>query len=102
MEAGREFRELLAADAALMLGVAEAHDVAAALMRYWPRRDEPGASFGSELAHIARLSDDALARIRAEVERLVGEAGGTRRSPSPATAAWTARSTWRWATAGRT
>ncbi len=76
MEAGREFRELLAADAALMLGVAEAHDVAAALMRYWPRRDEPGASFGSELAHIARLSDDALARIRAEVERLVGEAGG--------------------------
>ncbi len=76
MDAGREFRELLAADAALMLGVAEARDVAAALQRYWDRRDQPGVTFVSELAHIARLSDDALARIHTEVERLLGEAGG--------------------------
>jgi len=76
MSTNMEFRELLAADAALMLGVAEAHDVAAALQRYWAKREGTEASLLSELAHIARLSPDALTRIRAEVERLVGEAGG--------------------------
>ncbi len=76
MEQGREFRELLAADAALMLGVAEAPDVAAALQRYWDRRAEPGVSFEDELAHIAHLAPEALERVRAEVERLLGEAGG--------------------------
>lgn len=49
MDASREFRELLAADAALLLGVAEAPDVAAALQRYWARRDQPGATFEVEL-----------------------------------------------------
>jgi hypothetical protein len=76
MGGDREFRELLAADAALLLGAAEAPDVAAALQRFWARREQPGVTFESELAHIARLSPEALAKIRAEVERLLGEAGG--------------------------
>jgi formylglycine-generating enzyme required for sulfatase activity/serine/threonine protein kinase len=80
MAADREFRELLAADAALMLGVAEAHDVAAALMRYWARRDQPGVTFEAELAHIARLAPETLERMRAEVERLLGETGGDAKS----------------------
>src|SRR5262245_8659645 len=59
-----------------MLGVAEARDVAAALQRYWDRREEAGVTFEAELAHIARPTPEALARIRSEVERLLGEAGG--------------------------
>jgi hypothetical protein len=80
MEGGREFRELLAADAALMLGIAEAPDVAAALQRYWSRRDHPGATFEAELAHIARLSPEAPGRIRAEVDRLLGDVSGDARA----------------------
>jgi formylglycine-generating enzyme required for sulfatase activity/serine/threonine protein kinase len=79
MDGAREFRQLLAADAALMLGLAEAPDVAAALQRYWARRDQPGVTLEAELAHIARLTPETLGRIRAEVERLVGEAGGDAR-----------------------
>jgi len=50
MDASREFRGLLAADAVLMLGVAEARDVAAALQWYWDRRHEPRVAFEPELA----------------------------------------------------
>jgi formylglycine-generating enzyme required for sulfatase activity/serine/threonine protein kinase len=75
----REFRELLAADAALMLGVAEAPDVAAALQRYWARREQAGVTFEAELRRIAQLPEEALARVRGEVDRLLGLAGGDAR-----------------------
>lgn len=76
MSSAREFRELLAADAALMLGIADAADVAAALQRYWARRSQPDVTFEAELEHIARLPCEAVQQIRLEVMRLLEQAGG--------------------------
>ena len=72
-------REILAADAALMLGVAEAQDVAAALQRYWDKRHQDGVTFEEELRRTAGLPEEALTRVRAEVDRLLGDAGGDAR-----------------------
>jgi hypothetical protein len=40
MSRPNDFRELLLADLALVLGIADARDVAAALQRYWYRRGD--------------------------------------------------------------
>ncbi len=62
-------RELLVAEAALRLGVAEPRDVALALQRAWERRDHSDTSLLAELGRIAELGDDTVGRIRAAVEQ---------------------------------
>ena len=96
MDASNELRELLAADAALMLGVAEAPDVAAALQRYWARREQPGVT----LRVRAGAHRPAPPRGAGEDPRRGRTAPGsgraaTRRPRSRGTEGWTARSTWR-------
>ncbi len=75
---GAEFRELLLADLALMRGVANARDVAAALQRYWEEKGK-GASFAEELGHLAKLPAERLKPLLDEVEALVAGAGGDAR-----------------------
>ena len=72
----RTFRHLLLADIALAAGVAKAEHVAAAVERCWTDRDSGAASFADELARVADIPRQALKPLEAEVDRLVGEAGG--------------------------
>jgi serine/threonine protein kinase len=71
-----KLRELLVADLALSLGVAEARDVAAALQRYWDRQGVDGVRFSGELARIADLDEDAVTRLERGVDDLLEQAGG--------------------------
>ena len=76
MAASNEFRELLFADLALLRGHAEARQVAAALLRYWDRRDRTDSDLASELAKLAGIDKAAIAGICAEVDRFVSGADG--------------------------
>lgn len=71
-----EFRELLFADVALMQGHAQARQVAAALLKYWDRRERVETTLAEELATIANIPKDVLGEIEAEVERLVNASHG--------------------------
>jgi hypothetical protein len=71
------FRNLLVADLALVLGGAQAREVAAALEGYWSDRGRAEEGLARSLARIAGLSIGDLARIEEEVGRLVAEAEGS-------------------------
>jgi hypothetical protein len=75
----REFRELLVADVALMQGIASAGDVAAALQRFWERRDRDDVSVAGELARIADIDRDVLRPVEAVVDGLIAHAAGNAR-----------------------
>lgn len=70
-----DLRELLFADVALVDGHASARHVAAALLKYWERRERSDTTLQEELAKIAGLDASALARIEQEVQALVDGAG---------------------------
>ena len=55
-----EFRELLFADVALLKGHAAARQVAAALLKYWDRRERTDTTLDEELAKIAGLTKEQL------------------------------------------
>ena len=76
MATSEEFRELLFADVALLQGKAQVRDVAAALQRYWDRRETHAATVAGELARLADLDEATVAALQAEVDRLVGQARG--------------------------
>ncbi|MDJ0976671.1 MAG: hypothetical protein QNJ98_19600, partial [Planctomycetota bacterium] len=71
-----EFHELLFADVALLKGYAAARQVAAALLKYWDRRERSDTTLDEELAKIAGLTKEQLTEIHAEVDRLVASAEG--------------------------
>ena len=73
------FREILIADLALVLELAQAREVAAALEAYWLEREQAEAGLGTALARIAGLTVDDLRHIEGEVDRLVEDAGGSPR-----------------------
>ena len=75
MPSTHDLRELLIADLAVVRGVADAADVAAALQRRWGRTDEP-RSFTAELLRIADLEPGALDEIVAETDGMIEEADG--------------------------
>ncbi len=79
MTSPADFRELLCADLALLRGQADARQVAAALLRYWDRRDRTDTDLAGELAGIAGITDSELEALRAEVAGLVDGAGGDAR-----------------------
>ncbi len=63
------FRELLAADVAVDLGVLSATDAAQALARFWESEQDSGSLLGT-------LEADDRARVEAEVARILDEVGG--------------------------
>jgi len=76
MTQSNEFRQLLVADLALVMGIAPARDVAAALQRYWDGREERPLRLAAEIARIAGLDDEAVRRLETAAEDLVAQAGG--------------------------
>jgi WD40 repeat protein/serine/threonine protein kinase len=71
----RDLTAFLAAEAALRLGLAKPWEIAAALQAMWDARSAD-VSFEAEVARFARLDTEALACLRAEVERSLREAHG--------------------------
>jgi len=71
-----ELSQLLFADLALLHGRADVHQVAAALLKYWSKRDRGDVSLVQELAPIAGLTEDDLAALTSEVDRLLGTSHG--------------------------
>ena len=70
-----DLRELLFADVALVDGHATARHVAAALLKYWERRDRSDTSLQEELASVAGIGASDLAAIEAKVAELVASTG---------------------------
>ncbi len=71
-----EFRELLFADLALLGGHADARQVAAALLKYWDRRDRTDTTLAQELAKVAGITNEELGTLQAEVDALVSASEG--------------------------
>ncbi len=76
MNASADFRDLLFADVALVEGHASARHVAAALLKYWDRRDRVERSLADELATTAGIGEADMAAISKRVEELVSAANG--------------------------
>ena len=76
LHSSEDFRELLFADVALVEGHASARHVAAALLRYWDRRDRVGRTLAEELAATAGIPDADVEAIGARVDALIGQAEG--------------------------
>lgn len=76
MPRAAEFRELLFADLALLGGHADARQVAAALLKYWDRRDRIDTTLAQELAKVAGITSEELGTLQAEVDALVSASEG--------------------------
>ena len=76
----RQFREIMVAELTLMRGLAEPRDVAAALQRYWDKRDDQNLSLAREIARIAGLLPEVLRPVEDEVDELIRDAEGDSRS----------------------
>ncbi|MDA1196016.1 MAG: hypothetical protein O2894_12650, partial [Planctomycetota bacterium] len=74
-----DFHELLCADLALMEGLADVRQVAAALLGYWERRDRTTETLAQRLAALAGLTPSDVAGLEARVAALVAEASGDAR-----------------------
>jgi serine/threonine protein kinase len=79
----QKLRDVLTAEVAVELGVAEPRDVSAALQRLWDRRGEAHVSLSSEIARIADLEPAAMARVDAEVDRILAWAAEPRAAAPP-------------------
>ena len=71
-----EFRELLFADVALLEGLADARQVAAALLKYWDRRDRTDTTLPQELAQIAGLTASTVEHLDQRVTEMIEASGG--------------------------
>jgi hypothetical protein len=72
----RDLLPLIGAEAALRLGLAKPWEAAAALQAVGDGGGDYEPSFETEIARFAKLTDDAVGRLRADVAKNLEAAGG--------------------------